>query len=134
MKRLAVILVATVLLSAGHAWAEDTPDKILQTSEEASQKTPAATAVNLNEKWRALVEAQGWPVEDTENGVLHAQDKIIASAKVSVNIGLGQPGWVESRVVAYERAEMEAKAKIIRSLVETTETKRTLAVLENAVF
>lgn len=134
MKRLAVILVATVLLSAGHAWAEDTPDKILQTSEEASQKTPAATAVNLNEKWRAFVEAQGWPVEDTENGVLHAQDKIIASAKVSVNIGLGQPGWVESRVVAYERAEMEAKAKIIRSLVETTETKRTLAVLENAVF
>jgi hypothetical protein len=136
MKRIAIatMLLTTIFLATGYAHSEDSPGKTLQASEDAAQKKEVVAAVNLNEKWRAFVEAQGWPVEETENGVIHVQDKIIASAKISVNVGLGQPGWVDSRVVAFERAEMEAKAKIIRSLVETTETKRTLEVLENAAW
>lgn len=134
MKRIATVLLATTFLVTGYAYSEDSPDKTLQASEEAAQKKEVVAAINLNEKWRAYVEAQGWPTEETESGVIHFQDKIIASAKVSVNVGLGQPGWIDSRVAAFERAELDAKAKIIRSMVETTETKRTLAVLENAVW
>lgn len=134
MKHITIILLTTVFLISRYAHAEDSPDKILHASEVAAQKKEVISSINLNERWRAFAAAQSWPSEGTENGVINVGEKIIASAKVSVAVRLGQPGWIESRVTAFERAEMEAKAKIIRSLVETSETKRTLAQLENAAW
>ncbi len=134
MKRIATILLATIFLATGYAHSEDNPDLLLKSSEEAAQKKEIVAIANLNEKWRAFVETQGWPSDETENGVIHADGKIIASATVSVAVRLGQPGWIDSRVAAFERAELDAKAKIIRSLVESTDTKRSLEVLENATW
>lgn len=108
----------------------ETPDMALRASADAAQSKEVIGATKLSDKWKAFVALQGWPAETTENGVIHVQDKIIAAARVSVNVRPGQPGWVESRIAAFERAELDAKAKIISSLVETITTQRSLGVLE----
>lgn len=135
MKRFVWVIVATFLFSGLSANAEEeAPDQIIRESAEAAQAQEVVAVPSPRERWQAFIEAQGWPLAETDDGVIHVDEKIIASALVSVNVRLGQPGWVESRIAAFERAELEAKGKIIRSLVDTTETRRSLAVLENAVW
>ncbi len=131
--QLTKILVIAGVLFAWPLHAEDNPEQLVRAQEQAVQQE-----VKIKEKpgdrWRSFLEKRGWDGEMAAGGVIIVPERelIISSATVYTKVRLGQPGWIESRVVAFEQAEMEAKAKIIRYMSETAETQRTMSMLSNA--
>jgi hypothetical protein len=129
------VLVLSHAVIIGTATAEDTPEDLVKTVAEATQTVPVAETTPV-QRWRKFLQGKGWDAGLAEGGVLFIADRgiIISSGSAYTMVQPGQPGWIESRIAAFENAEMDAKGKIIRYLVETIETKRSLTILENAVF
>jgi len=122
-------------LLAGVATAKDNPEVLVKAVEEATQAPPAPQETP-EQRWQKFLEKKGWNEGLSNGGVIFIPERelIISSASAFTKVRLGQPGWVESRVVAFEKAEMEAKTKIIRYLAETVNTERSLSMLEHAVW
>jgi len=136
MKKL--ITTCCVLLSTFTvfpAFAQDVPEQLLQITADAAQQKQAVKETP-EQRWQKFIDGKGWDASLNEGGVIVIPDRqlIISSASDFTRVGIGQPGWVESRVVAFERAEMEAKAKIIRYLEETVTVQRSFSLLENAAW
>ncbi|PIE59387.1 MAG: hypothetical protein CSA32_04145 [Desulfobulbus propionicus] len=131
--QLTTILVFAGVLLAWPLHAEDNPEQLVRAQEQAVQQE-VTIKEEPGDRWRAFLEERGWNGDMAAGGVIIVPERelIISSATVYTKVRLGQPGWIESRVFAFEQAEMEAKAKIIRYMSETAETKRTMSMLSNA--
>lgn len=113
------------------ALGEDAVTEVLSPTTEVK----SAGFGELGRAWSEFVESKGWSDgELNAGGVLYLPERqfVVASAKEYVQVARGQPGWIESRLVAFERAELEAKVKIARFLSESSQARRSLALLENA--
>ena len=105
--------------------AEDSPEELIQATADAAQEIQVVKETP-EQRWKNFLDSKGWDSSLNAEGVIIIPERelIISSASVYTKVGLGQPGWVESRVVAFEKAEMEAKAKIVRYLAQSVETER----------
>jgi len=119
---------------ANIAAAGDKPEEVLRAP--ANAKNDTATRLSLEERWRSFLDARSWGESVYEGGVITFPERslIVSSASEFTRVGIGQPGWIESRIAAFERAELEAKVKIIRFLAETSESQRSLDLLEKATW
>ncbi len=126
-------MVIAGFMLAWPLYAEDNPEQLIKAQEQAVQQE-VKIKEEPEDRWRAFLERRGWNGDMAAGGVIivSERDLIISSATVYTKVRLGQPGWVESRVAAFEEAEMEAKTKIIRYMSETAETERTMSMLSNA--
>lgn len=135
MKNTKIISFFTLLIFglATAVYAEDNPAELVQASDVANPTT-VKNEQSPEECWQTFLDSRGWNTGTSAGGVIIVPDRdlIISSASVFTKTRLGQPGWIESRVFAFEQAEMEAKAKIIRYLSETVDTKRSIEILEKA--
>ncbi len=128
-------MLLSLLLSASlFLFAEDNPAEVLKAG--TSSILTEKENVSLKEKWKEFVNEQKWGESEYGEGVMHfeGRDLIVASGTSFVSVGIGQPGWVESRIIAFEQAELDAKAKIIRFLSEDVDTSRSLSYMENATW
>ncbi len=116
-------------------FAQDSPEQIIQVTADAAQQVQLAK-VTPEHRWQKFLASKKWDANLNKGGVIVIPDRelIISSASDFTRVSIGQPGWIESRIVAFERAEMEAKAKIIRYLEESVTTKRLFSLLENAAW
>ncbi len=129
------ILLLSLLLSASlFLFAEDNPVEVLQAG--TSSIVTKKENLSLKEKWKEFVNEQKWGESEYGEGVMLFEDRdlIVASGSSFVSVGIGQPGWVESRIIAFEQAELDAKVKIIRFLSEDVDTSRSLSYMENATW
>ena len=126
---LALIIATGIVVTAA---AEDNPEEILKSASAATETS--MKQVSLEQRWQAFLDAKDWGEGVHEGGIITFpnRDLLVSSASEFTKVSIGQPGWIESRIVAFERAELEAKTKIIRFLAETTETERSIKLLENA--
>ncbi len=131
----AIITVCLCFSFTMSAVAEDNPEALIKTVADATREVPVIKETP-DQRWQNFLTERGWDVGLSDGGVIFIPERelIICSSSAFTKVRLGQPGWVESRVAAFEMAEMDAKMKIIRYLSETVETKRSLALLENAVW
>jgi hypothetical protein len=113
--------------------AEDKPGEVLTKAGEL-QKEAMPKQERLHDRWGKFVQLNGWGNATQEGEIMLIPDRnlIVSSAEEFTRVPVGQPGWIESRIVAYERAELQAKAKIVRYFSETTNTSRSLEMLEKA--
>lgn len=128
-----IILVLVLSISiTTNATSEDNPEKVLKSAADVSKDLPEQ--ISLEERWRTRLAQMNLDTGIDDGGIITIPERQIriSSASVFTKVRIGQPGWIESRVVAFEQAELEAKAKIIRSLSESTDTQRSLKHLENA--
>ena len=135
MKRMIRLLMTILCLgiTAGHGIAEDSPEQLVRTAAEAPLEKQNAKETP-DQRWQNFLAEHGWDAGLAAGGVIYIPERelIISSASAFTKVRVGQPGWLESRIVAFENAEMDAKTKIIRYLAESVETKRSLALLEKA--
>lgn len=133
MKRIASILLLASFTITGTVYGEDNPEQLIRTGAEAIQQH-IEPSESPEQRWRNFLSSKGWDAGLADGGVIYMPERelIISSASAFTMVRLGQPGWVESRVTAFEKAEMDAKMKIIRYLTETVATERSLEMLENA--
>lgn len=126
------MLLGLLLSASVFLFAEDNPAEVLKAG--TSSISTEKENVSLKEKWKEFVNKQKWGESEYGEGVMHFEDRdlIVASGSSFVSVGIGQPGWVESRIIAFEQAELDAKAKIIRFLSEDVDTSRSLTYLEKA--
>lgn len=136
MKNIHIIALALVFAigTAITADAADKPEDLLESAENATNKAQAQAS--LGKRWRVFLDARNWGEGVYEGGVITfpKRNLIVSSASEFTRVGIGQPGWIESRIAAFERAELEAKVKIIRFLTETLESERSLDLLEKATW
>jgi hypothetical protein len=128
-------MLLSLLLSASlFLFAEDNPAEVLQVG--TSSITEKNETLPLKEKWKEFVNNQKWGESKYSEGVMlfEGRDLIVASGTSFVSVGIAQPGWVESRIIAFEQAELDAKVKIIRFLSEDVDTSRSLSYMENATW
>ena len=111
----------------------DNPAEVIKKASDMVQKTPAVQETP-EQRWQNYLQENGWDAGAAYGGVIFIPERnlVISSAVAYTKVRLGQPGWVESRTAAFEKAEMDAKAKIIKYLGETMETKRSLSLFEKA--
>lgn len=135
LKKMVTILAIFCVFITGKAIAEDNPEVLVKTVAEATLMEVVGNETP-EQLWQNFLRSKGWDSELSEGGVIIIPDRelIISSATVFTRVGIGQPGWVESRIAAYEQAEMEAKTKIIRYLAESVATSRSLSMMEHAVW
>ena len=133
-KQMSMAIILCFLIT-GIATAADNPETLIKTVAEVSQLIPV-TQKSPEQRWQNFLNNKGWDKGLSEGGVIIVprRELIISSASAFTKVRLGQPGWVESRVAAFEQAEMEAKTKIIRYLAETVDVQRSLKMLEHAVW
>jgi len=133
MKKHQKILFGAVIAAtlSAHALADDKPSEILIS---AATTQPAADTSTPQDRWQSFIQSQGWNDAAEEGGVSFIPDRnlVISSASAFTNVDIGQPGWIESRVAAFERAELEAKTRIIRFLSESGQSARSTELLEKA--
>lgn len=130
---LRLMIIVSLVIIAGQVFAEDSPEQLIRTAAEATKQVQKTTETP-DQRWQNFLADHGWDTGFSAGGVIYIPERnlIISSAVSYTKVRVGQPGWVESRIAAFERAEMEAKTKIIRYLSESVETKRSLALLEKA--
>ncbi len=113
--------------------SEDNPETTIKTAADLTSKPPSSEA-NLEERFQVFLDKMGWTNRVYEGGIIRIpeRDIFVSTGTAFTKVNIGQPGWVESRLIAFSRAELEAKTKIVRFLGESTETKRSLELMENA--
>ena len=114
---------------------EDSPEQIISTAEQ----NPAAVATTQSKvisDWQQAMRGFGLDVSGNPEKVTEiiGGTKFIVSHMERVQVSTGQPGWVESRVKAYERAMLVAKAELAKTMEETVEATGNYQVLEDAAF
>ncbi len=115
------------------AWATDDPGDVLHRAADL-QRSSEIAQVSLHDRWAVYRERIGWGDGALEGGVAYFPDRqlIVSSAEEATWVPMGQPGWVEARVVAFERAELQAKAKIIQFLSNTIDQRRAIDLLQQS--
>jgi len=134
VKLITIILISAVLMCCNAlALAEDTPETTIQTASDLTAKAPLPE-VNLEQRFQTFLDKMGWVNRVYEGGIIQIpeRDIFVSTATAFTKVRIGQPGWVESRLITFSRAELEAKTKIIRFLAESPETARSLELIENA--
>ena len=140
MKRVFTFVIVVVWVITGLSVAsiavstKDDPEQIVKAASKAMGAQPKDESLKL--RWKTFLNKQNWGDGVHEGEVLEFPERhlIVSSASEFTRVGIGQPGWVESRIIAFERAELEAKTKIIRFWEETADTKRSLENMENAAW
>jgi hypothetical protein len=128
----AIVLGAAGWVGAPLWAAEDQPDAVLA----AAAAKPAVYSSKVEDDWKAFLAQQGYGDGWQSGGVLYIEDRdlVFASASEFTRVGVGQPGWVESRIAAFEQAELSAKAKIIRFIANTATAERSTSLLEKSAW
>ena len=116
MKKIILALGMGLLISQA-ALSEDNPEKILRETNEAALDYEFETdSSEIKNQWKEWVREKNWGDNGSYNGgVQEFKDRslLVASGVAFVNVRIGQPGWNEARISAYERAEMAAKTQIM---------------------
>ena len=103
--------------------------------------------LDLDEGVEALKEAQTefddistegvddeWEAFKSEKGIVEGPNKggkfFISSGKATVLADYGKPGWINSRSIAFEKAELEAKANMVKSIKTQIMSSRGLEEIE----
>lgn len=121
----------TTLVAPANAQTADgsspTTDGGVQT---LSAATDLTEYVSETEKcWDDFLKRNGWAENSLNEG-----DRIFVKGVATVNVPYGQAGWVESRIAAYEVAEMRAKAALALALGTEISSKRNFRLMENAAW
>lgn len=139
MKQLILALgVSLSLLAPLKVLAEDNPENIVQgvskTTSEQSFESGDTGKNGVNGSWVQFVRKQPFSKGSYNGGVKQFEDRdiIVASGVAIVNVREGQPGWIESRIAAYDRAELEAKAQLAKFLISDIDQERSAELVENA--
>jgi len=113
--------------------ANDNPEEILK---KAAVAEKTMEEIPLVQGWKGFVQNMNLGVQIEEGVVITVPDRHmrLSYGESFTKVGIGQPGWIESRVAAFEQAELEAKMKIIRSFEEDMTPERSLEHLENATW
>lgn len=136
MRCLLRFIFAVLLTMAGTvSSAEETAEITLKTVSEAANIS-VDDGDTLEERWRDFIENGFEKGVSYEGGVIQIPERNIylASAIEFTNVRIGQPGWIESRIAAFERAELLAKVKIIRAIEESVESSRSMKMFENVAW
>lgn len=137
MRKWNILVVAGVLIASASigVLAATDPEGVLN---KVADTVPALDldVSSLEENWINWANDQRWGSESYIGGVQQFSGRgIIASSGVAyVNVRIGQPGWNEARIVAYERAELEAKSKLVAFLIDNITNGRNTSYLEKAQF
>jgi len=137
MEKIRKIIMVSALLgfsfSAIHA--QDDPEKILKDVVKAPLNLEIEGSSN-ERKWKNWVNTNKWGNSKYIGGVQHFQkrDMIVSVGTAYVNIRVGQPGWNEARMAAFERAELIAKSNVVSFLGEQISNQRSINLLEKAQF
>jgi len=129
------LLVVSSMMFSGFVFAEDNPEQLVNAIEKGTDMTPEPK-LTPEQNWEAFLAQNGWDTGLSNGGVIEVEGKdlFISSAVAFTSVRLGQPGWGESRLVAFESAEMEAKMKIIQYMSQEVEPQRALSEIEKAVW
>ena len=136
MKQLTAVLGVTLcLLAPLHVFAEDDPEKtIREVNKTTSESSFESGSTGVKGAWVDFVRKLPFSNGSYNGGVkqFEGRDIIVASGVAIVSVREGQPGWVESRIAAYDRAELEAKAQVVSFLMSNLEQERVVDLVENA--
>jgi len=115
--------------------ANDSPEKIL-TDASDSMLSFEMDGSKTDTQWKDWVNNQEWSDGIYNGGVQEFEGRglIVASGKSFTNVRIGQPGWNEARVNAYERAELAAKGEILKFFLAGTSQERLSSEIEKAQF
>lgn len=137
MKLLFLSATKTCLLLAlsSVGFASDQLEDILQ-GRDSERQTATTTDGQVIENWKQSMVANGVSSPgNTPQGVRIVDgSKYIVSVMEAVQVSLGQPGWVESRVKAYERALLRAQTELSKEIAQSIESENSLGLLEASAF
>ena len=123
--------------AAGQATPAVGPDAGQNETPGQSGATPAELAAmpltgdygsKVDQRWREFLDAKG-----LHEGV-NPGDVFLASGISIVNFDKGTPGWIEARRIAFELAQVKAKAAMVRYLGQKIERDVQVSLTEHSNF
>ena len=127
--------VCAMLLWAGDSQATDGASGLVN---DAARATPAIQLdpATLEDQWTDWVNARSWSVGGYAGGVQDFPGRgiVVSYGTAYVNTRPGQPGWIESRMIAYAQADLEARSRLVEFWSQRLTTGRGLEVIENQEF
>ena len=136
MKQLIMVLgVSLSLLAPLKGFAEDNPEKtVREVNKTTAEVSFESGNTGVKGAWVNFVRKLPFS-NGSYNGEVkqfEGRDIIVASGVAMVSVREGQPGWVESRVAAYDRAELDAKTQVVSFLMSNISQERVVKLVENA--
>lgn len=136
MKQLILVLGASLsLFNPMQGFAEDNPEKIVsEVNKTTAESSFESGNTGVKGAWVDFVRELPFSNGSYNGGVkqFEGRDIIVASGVAMVSVREGQPGWVESRIAAYDRAELEAKTQVVSFLMSNISQERVAKLVENA--
>lgn len=141
--KLGVVSVMSLVLAvspiAGVAVAQDDPEvqelavvdeenTLSEAEERALVSLGSDYGSEVDRRWDAFLEERNF--REGSN----PQNRFIASGVASVGMQKGNPGWIESRRIAYDVAYMRAKAALVAMMSETIQNSGEVRFTSNARF
>ena len=127
--------VACAILLAGNAWATDDAGELVN---DAARATPVLQLDpdTLEDRWMEWVSNQPWGAGRYSGSVQEFPERgiYVSFGTAHVSTRMGQPGWIESRMIAYEQADLEARSRLVDVLNQKLSTGRSLDFAENPDF
>lgn len=134
----AFALALTMGPMAGMAIAQDDPEteEIAATEENSLTEAEERALVSLGadygseveRRWTSVLDERGW--REGRN----PQNRFLASGVAAVGMQKGNPGWIESRRIAFEIAHMRAKAALVAMMGEEIRNSGSASFTSNARF
>jgi hypothetical protein len=125
--------MALTLIAATHA-----EDNVADLVNGAAETVPALDLdeADLQDSWRDWVNTQPWSQGNYAGGVQDFPAKgIVVSSGISfVRTRNGQPGWIDSRMMAYAQADLEARGRLVEFWMQKMTNARKLDVIDNTNF
>ena len=127
-----IILIA-VLFIINNAFAQGETENLME-SESVQETLNSVEEVfqepypneRLEEKWSDRLSGKGKSL-----GVLNSDGSLYILASASVVRASDDPGFIDSRIIAYEKAELNAKMEIARMMNEQLTSSRSAAIMED---
>ena len=127
-------LVCAILL-AGNAWATDDAGELVN---DAARATPPLQLDpdTLEDRWMEWVNNQPWGAGRFSGSVQEFSERgiFVSYGTAYVRTRMGQPGWIESRMIAYEQADLEARSHLVDVWSQNLGVGRRLDFTENPDF
>lgn len=105
---------------------------------QAAQSTPKLEIdpANLDDAWIAWVKSRPWGDEGYTGGAQDFPQRgiVVSVGKASVSVRKGQPGWNESRMMAYAKADLDARSRLVGFLEQKLTSGRKFELIGNTEF
>ena len=130
-----IIILCAALFLGGSVLADDDASGLVNSIAQATPEIQLDPET-LEDQWGNWVNTKSWGAGNYVGGVqdFPARGIVVSYGSVYIKTRPGQRGWIESRMIAYAQADLQARSRLVEFWAQRLAAGRGLEVIQNQEY